>query len=133
MRHLGAGIRVNPRANQALDPHLPCTLQVKDAPLTDAVDFVVKKLSYDLSSHGGLALVGRLFKRISPPVMVDPKCPVQVERGASPTATYSMPPWAADPGHERFLSYRGLWPPAFCHPNVGPARGAIEIDLAPSI
>ena len=45
--------------------------------MTDPVEFVVKKLPYDLSSHGGLALVGRLFKRINLPAMVDPKYPVR--------------------------------------------------------
>jgi len=38
--------------------------------MTDPVEFVVKKLPYDLSIHGGLALVGRLFKRINLPAMV---------------------------------------------------------------
>jgi Transposase DDE domain group 1 len=41
------------------------------------VDFVVKKLPYDLSSHGGLALIGRLFKRINLPAMIDPQYPVR--------------------------------------------------------
>lgn len=45
--------------------------------MTDPVEFVVKKLPYDLSSHGGLALVGRLFKRINLPAMIDPKYPVR--------------------------------------------------------
>jgi len=49
--------------------------------MADPVDFVVKQLPYDLSSHGGLALVGRLFKRINLPALVDPKYPVQAERG----------------------------------------------------
>jgi len=49
--------------------------------MADPVEFVVKKLPYDLSSHGGLALVGRLFKRINLPAMIDPKYPVQTERG----------------------------------------------------
>ncbi len=48
--------------------------------MADPVDFVVKQLPYDLSSHGGLALVGRLFKRINLPALVDPKYPVQTER-----------------------------------------------------
>ena len=45
--------------------------------MTDPVDFVVKKLPYDLSSHGGLALVGRLFKRINLAAVIDPKYPVR--------------------------------------------------------
>jgi len=45
--------------------------------MADPVDFVVKKLPYDLSSHGGLALVGRLFKRINLSAMIDPKYPVR--------------------------------------------------------
>lgn len=49
--------------------------------MADPVDFVVKKLPYDLSSHGGLALVGRLFKRINLPALIDPKYPMQTERG----------------------------------------------------
>jgi hypothetical protein len=50
---------------------------VKEEQMTEPVDFVVKKLPYDLSSHGGLALVGRLFKRINLPAMVDPQYPVR--------------------------------------------------------
>lgn len=53
------------------------TQRVKKERMTDPVDFVVKKLPYDLSSHGGLALVGRLFKRINLAAMVDPKYPVR--------------------------------------------------------
>ncbi len=45
--------------------------------MADPVEFVVKKLPYDLSSHVGLALVGRLFKRINLPAMIDPKYPVR--------------------------------------------------------
>ena len=45
--------------------------------MADPVEFVVKKLPYDLSSHGGLALVGRLFKRINLPAMIDPQYPVR--------------------------------------------------------
>lgn len=45
--------------------------------MAEPVDFVVKKLPYDLSSHGGLALVGRLLKRINLPAMIDPKYPVR--------------------------------------------------------
>ena len=45
--------------------------------MTDPVEFIVKKLPYDLSSHGGLALVGRLFKRINLPAMIDPQYPVR--------------------------------------------------------
>lgn len=49
--------------------------------MADPVEFIVKKLPYDLSSHGGLALVGRLFKRINLPAMIDPQYPVRSERG----------------------------------------------------
>ena len=45
------------------------TLRVKEVHMTDPVEFIVKKLPYDLSSHGGLALVGRLFKRINLPAV----------------------------------------------------------------
>ena len=45
--------------------------------MAEPVEFVVKKLPYDLSSHGGLALVGRLFKRINLPAMIDPQYPVR--------------------------------------------------------
>jgi hypothetical protein len=34
------------------------TRRVKEALMTDSVDFVVKRLPYDLSSHAGLALIG---------------------------------------------------------------------------
>ena len=45
--------------------------------MTDPVDFKVKQLPYELSSQGGLALIGRLFKRINLPALVDPKYPVR--------------------------------------------------------
>jgi hypothetical protein len=45
--------------------------------MADPVEFVVKKLPYDLSSHGDLALVGRLFKHINLSAMIDPKYPVR--------------------------------------------------------
>ena len=45
--------------------------------MTDPVDFKVKQLPYELSSQGGLALVGRLFKRINLSALVDPKYPVR--------------------------------------------------------
>ncbi len=45
--------------------------------MAEPVEFVVKQLPYDLSSHGGLALVGRLFKRINLPAMIDPQYPVR--------------------------------------------------------
>lgn len=45
--------------------------------MAEPVEFVVKQLTYDLSSHGGLALVGCLFKRINLPAMIDPQYPVR--------------------------------------------------------
>ncbi|MDO8274399.1 MAG: hypothetical protein Q7T22_02605 [Serpentinimonas sp.] len=47
------------------------------AVIADPVEFVVKQLPYDLSSHAGLALVGRLFKRINLAALVDHKYPVR--------------------------------------------------------
>ena len=52
---------------------MPFTQRVNEEFMTDPVEFVVKKLPYELSSHGGLALVGRLFKRINLPAIIDPK------------------------------------------------------------
>ena len=45
--------------------------------MAEPVEFVVKQLPYDLSSHGGLALFGRLFKRINLAAVIDPKYPVR--------------------------------------------------------
>ena len=45
--------------------------------MAEPVEFVVKQLPYDLSSHGGLSLVGRLLKRINLPAMIDPQYPVR--------------------------------------------------------
>ena len=62
--------------------------------MAEPVEFVVKKLPYDLSSHGGLALVGRLFKRINLPAMIDPQYPVRggsVGAGASSLLTAAAP------------------------------------------
>ena len=33
---------LDPHRNQALDPHLPCTLAAKEAQVADPVEFVVK-------------------------------------------------------------------------------------------
>ncbi len=40
-------------------------------------DFIIKKLPYDLSSHAGLALVGKYLKRIKLNSLVDPAFPVR--------------------------------------------------------
>jgi hypothetical protein len=40
-------------------------------------DFVIKKLPYDLSSHAGLALIGKYLKRININSMIDPAFPVR--------------------------------------------------------
>ncbi|MFP5325077.1 MAG: IS1380 family transposase, partial [Gammaproteobacteria bacterium] len=40
-------------------------------------DFLIKQLPYDLSSHAGLALIGKYFKRINFNSLVDPHFPVR--------------------------------------------------------
>ena len=40
-------------------------------------DFIIKKLPYDLSSHVGLAFVGKYLKRINLNALVDPAFPVR--------------------------------------------------------
>ena len=40
-------------------------------------DFIIKKLPYDLSSHAGLALIGKYLKRININSMIDPVFPVR--------------------------------------------------------
>ncbi|SFL09496.1 Transposase DDE domain group 1 [Loktanella salsilacus] len=40
-------------------------------------DFVIKKLPYDLSSHAGLALIGKHLKRIKINALIDPAFPVR--------------------------------------------------------
>ncbi len=40
-------------------------------------DFIIKKLPYDLSSHGGLAFIGKYLKRINVPALIDPAFPVR--------------------------------------------------------
>jgi hypothetical protein len=102
--------------------------------MTDPVDFVVKKLHYDLSSHGGLALVGRLFKRINLAAMIDPKYPVQTERGGIANSDFPLVLHGpADPGQERCRGRRGLSLPALCAPGAGPARRAIERHAASAL
>jgi len=41
------------------------------------IDFIIKKLPYDLSSHAGLALIGKYLKRININSMIDPVFPVR--------------------------------------------------------
>ena len=40
-------------------------------------DFVVKKLPYDLSSHAGLAFIGKYLKRVNVNALIDPNFPVR--------------------------------------------------------
>ena len=40
-------------------------------------EFIIKKLPYDLSSHAGLAFVGKYLKRINLNALVDPAFPVR--------------------------------------------------------
>ncbi len=40
-------------------------------------DFIIKKLPYDLSSHAGLALIGKHLKRININSLIDPAFPVR--------------------------------------------------------
>ncbi len=40
-------------------------------------DFIIKKLPYDLSSHAGLALIGKYLKRINVNSLIDPAFPVR--------------------------------------------------------
>ena len=39
-------------------------------------DFLIKRLPYDLSSHPGLALIGKYLKRININALIDPAFPV---------------------------------------------------------
>jgi hypothetical protein len=43
----------------------------------DMTDLIIKKLPYDLSSHAGLAFVGKYLKRINLNALVDPAFPVR--------------------------------------------------------
>lgn len=40
-------------------------------------DFIIKKLPYDLSSHAGLAFIGKYLRRINVNALIDPKFPVR--------------------------------------------------------
>ena len=40
-------------------------------------DFIVKKLPYDLSSHAGLAFIGKYLKRVNVNALIDPLFPVR--------------------------------------------------------
>lgn len=40
-------------------------------------DFIIKKLPYDLSTHAGLAFIGKYLKRINVNALIDPKFPVR--------------------------------------------------------
>jgi len=40
-------------------------------------DFIIEKLRYDLSSHAGLALIGKYLKRININYLIDPTFPVR--------------------------------------------------------
>ena len=40
-------------------------------------DFIIKKLPYDLSSHAGLAFIGKYLKRVNVNALIDPAFPVR--------------------------------------------------------
>jgi hypothetical protein len=40
-------------------------------------EFIIKKLPYDLSSHAGLAFIGKYLKRVNVNALIDPKFPVR--------------------------------------------------------
>lgn len=40
-------------------------------------EFIIKKLPYDLSSHAGLAFIGKYLKRVNVNSLIDPKFPVR--------------------------------------------------------
>ena len=40
-------------------------------------DFFINKLPYDLSSHAGLAFIGKYLKRVNVNALIDPKFPVR--------------------------------------------------------
>lgn len=40
-------------------------------------DFIIKKLPYDLSSHAGLAFIGKYLKRVNVNSLIDPKFPMR--------------------------------------------------------
>lgn len=40
-------------------------------------EFLIKKLPYDLSSHAGLAFVGKYLKRVNANAVIDPRFPVR--------------------------------------------------------
>lgn len=40
-------------------------------------EFLIKKLPYDLSSHAGLAFIGKYLKRVNVNALIDPKFPVR--------------------------------------------------------
>lgn len=40
-------------------------------------DFLIKKLPYDLSSHAGLAFIGKYLRRVNVNALIDPKFPVR--------------------------------------------------------
>jgi hypothetical protein len=44
---------------------------------TNMTDFLIKKLPYDLSSHAGLAFIGKYLRRINVNALIDPKFPVR--------------------------------------------------------
>ncbi len=40
-------------------------------------DFIMKKLSYEFSSHVWLVFIGKYLRRINLAALIDPKCPVR--------------------------------------------------------
>ena len=61
-------------------------------------DFIIKKLPYDLSSHAGLAFVGKYLKRININSLIDSAFPVR--SGVANSDILNVLSWPFVPGQE---------------------------------
>ena len=94
--------------------------------MAEPVDFVVKKLPYDLSSHGGLALVGRLLKRINLSAMVDPAYPVRAGIANSDILKCYLALLTL--GKNDFEAVEGFRSQRFAHQALGSMPFCMELD-----
>ena len=93
-------------------------------------EFLIRRLPYYLSSHAGLALIGRYLKRINTNALIDPAFPVR--SGIANSDVLKSYLGLLCLGKNDFDAIENFRGNAFFHARAGSAGSAVEPDAAPS-
>ena len=93
-------------------------------------DFIIKKLPYDLSSHAGLAFIGKYLKRVNVNALIDPAFPVRT--GVANSCILKSYLALLCMGKSDFDAIESFRDNAFFKRVLGLAAVPIESDLAPA-